>query len=99
VLAHEDSRDARLERLVGPAVAWPGLGSKVSIWLGPPDIQSRMHDFRRRGSVAAPAATFSSQPEAEPPRTPADARRNICRRVRRGSDDDERLMATPPRSV
>ena len=35
--------------LNSPPLAWPGLGSKVSIWLGPPVIQSRMHDFRRRG--------------------------------------------------
>ena len=37
--------------LNGPPLAWPGLRSKVSIWLGPPVIQSRMHDFRRFGIV------------------------------------------------
>ena len=35
--------------LKGPLLAWPGLGSKVSVWLGPPDIQRRMHDLRRFG--------------------------------------------------
>jgi hypothetical protein len=28
--------------LVGPCVSAPGLGSKVSNWLGPPAIHSRM---------------------------------------------------------
>src|SRR5258708_33057751 len=83
----------------GPSLACRGLGPKVSIGLGPPDIQSTMHAFRRLESVPAPAARFSSHPEAEPPRAPAAPRWNNCRRVRRGIDDDERSMATPPRSV
>ena len=39
--------------LNGPPLAWPGFGSNVSIWLGPPVIQSRMHAFLRVGSAAA----------------------------------------------
>src|SRR3954453_2487151 len=82
--------------LNGPPLAWPGFGSKGSIWLGPPDIQSRMHALRRRGSAAVFAARVSSQPEAEPARAPKEARRSICRRVTRYADDDERSMAELP---
>ncbi len=53
--------------LNSPPLAWPGLGSNVSVWLGPPVIQSRMHDFRRRGSAPASAASASIQPEVEKP--------------------------------
>jgi hypothetical protein len=52
-------------------LAWPGLRSKVSIWLGPPFIHNRMHERRRRGSDAAPAASASSQPDRDQPATPA----------------------------
>ena len=44
----------------GPPLAWPGFRSKVSIWLGPPFIQSRMHDRFRCGLDAASAARVFS---------------------------------------
>ena len=51
--------------LTGPPFSWPGLRSKVSIWLGPPFIQSRMHARRRLGWAAASAARVSIQPEVD----------------------------------
>ncbi len=66
--------------LNSPPLAWPGLGSKVSIWLGPPVIQSRMHDLRRDGCPAASAASDSIQPEVEKPTTPAAASFRAWRR-------------------
>ena len=66
--------------LNSPPLAWPGLGSKVSIWLGPPVIQSRMHDLRRAGCPAASAASDSIQPEVEKPTTPAAASFRAWRR-------------------
>ena len=44
--------DAVSISLNGPPLAWPGLRSKVSIWLGPPFIHSRMHDRLRCGFCA-----------------------------------------------
>ena len=82
--------------LKGPLLAWPGLGSNVSVWLGPPDIQRRMHDLRRLGCAAASAARASIQPEAEAPKAPAAASRIICRRVSCGARRFRRLMATLP---
>ena len=38
--------------LVSPPLGWPGLGLKVSNWLGPPDIQSRMQALPWRRSSA-----------------------------------------------
>src|SRR3954452_2291748 len=41
--------------LVSPPLAWPGLGSNVSNWLGPPPIHSRMQalpDLRNAGALA-----------------------------------------------
>src|SRR4051794_26544309 len=70
--------------LKGPPLAWPGLRSKVSSWLGPPVIQSRMHERRRPGSPAASAARASIQPEVEVAATPAAARRSHWRRVNAG---------------
>jgi hypothetical protein len=49
----------------GPPLAWPGLRSKVSVWLGPPLIHSRMHDRRRCGLAVASAANVSIQPDSE----------------------------------
>src|SRR5437762_1958222 len=52
---------------VSPPLAWPGLGSKVSNWLGPPPIQSRMQalpDFRRAGALAARRSCQLSAPAA-----------------------------------
>ena len=82
--------------LKGPLLAWPGLGSKVSVWLGPPDIQRRMHDLRRFGCAAVSAARASIQPEAEAPEAPAAASRITCRRVSCGTWRFGRLMATLP---
>src|SRR3954451_2961301 len=66
--------------LNGPPWAWPVLGSNVSVWLGPPVIHKRMHDFLRFGSVAARAARVSIHPEADAPMTPAEASRINWRR-------------------
>src|SRR4051812_27845971 len=72
--------------LNGPPLAWSGLGSKVSIWRGPPVIHRRMTDFLRFGSVAALAARVSIHPEADAPMAPAEARRNQSRRESCGFD-------------
>src|SRR6516165_3715130 len=82
--------------LYGPLLACPGLGSKVSVWLGPPDIQSRMHDLRRLGFPAVSAARASIQPEAEAPTAPKAAMRIIWRRVSSETWLFERLIATLP---
>src|SRR4051794_23003324 len=74
-----------------PPLAWPGLGSKVSVWLGPPVIQSKMHALRRLGSEAASAASDSIHPEVETPTTPAAARRSQSRRDREGSPGGDAL--------
>src|SRR4051812_5911009 len=66
--------------LNGPPLAWPGLGSNVSSWLGPPFIHRRMHDFRRLGSAAVSSASALSQPEYEQPTTPADTTFSQSRR-------------------
>ena len=66
--------------LNGPPLACPGLGSKVSSWLGPPGIHSRMHDRLRSGCRRVSAANASIHPEAEQNDTPA-AIRNQSRRV------------------
>ncbi len=50
----------------GPPFAWSGLGSKVSVWVGPPAIHSTMHARLRAGSSAARAARVGSQPEVSP---------------------------------
>ena len=58
--------------LVSPPLAWPGLGLKVSNWLGPPRIQSRMQAMPRLrsssalhadqvGPVEAPAARLAAE--------------------------------------
>ena len=49
-----------------PPLTWPGLRSKVSIWLGPPFIHRRMQAFWRVGGLtAAWAATRSIHPDEE----------------------------------
>src|SRR5205809_3734341 len=65
--------------LNGPPLAWPGLRSNVSIWLGPPFIHSRMHDRLRCGSFAAAPAMRSSQPDIEKPTNPAAVYRSRSR--------------------
>src|SRR5712692_2830224 len=66
--------------LNGPPLAWPGFKSKVSVWLGPPFIQSRMQERRRSGCLAVSAARLSSQPEREKLTTPAEESRSQSRR-------------------
>ena len=80
VLADRDARHARLDRAIGPPLACPGLGSKVSSWLGPPLIQSRMHDRRGAGLPTASAAMASIQPELEYAARPAANSRRHSRR-------------------
>src|SRR5258708_18480574 len=53
----------------GPPFLWPGLRSKVSIWLGPPGIQRRMHE--RCFCVPAALANEEIQPEYDTPKAPA----------------------------
>src|SRR5436309_86429 len=58
------------------AASASGLGSKVSIWLGPPSIHSRMHDFRLAPDTAAWAACWANrgnQPDSEAPKAPVSA--------------------------
>src|SRR5438876_6800890 len=71
--------------LYGPPLTWPGFRSKVSIWLGPPFIHSRIQERRRCGLAAASAANVSSQPDTEQPSAPAVDSRNHSRRVKDGS--------------
>src|SRR5262249_39136195 len=71
--------------LNGPPLAWPGLRSNVSVWLGPPAIQSKMHERRRRGSAATSSANVSIQPDSELATTPAADRPIQSRR-----ESDER---------
>src|SRR5204863_9435492 len=66
--------------LNGPPWACPGLRSKVSSWLGPPLIHSRMQERLRCGFLAASAASTFSQPDAEGPTTPAAASLSQSRR-------------------
>src|SRR5438445_13221437 len=73
--------------LKGPPLACPGLRSKVSIWLGPPFIHSRMHARLRSGCAAAALARFSIQPETDEATTPAADSFSQSRRDRRGRSD------------
>ena len=57
--------------LNGPPFGCSGFGSNVSVWLGPPFIQSRMQFRLRRGSPAAAEARRGNQPEVENPSVPA----------------------------
>ncbi len=81
--------------LNGPPLAWPGFRSNVSIWLGPPLIQSRMHAFLRCGCEARSSASRSSQPESEEPTAPAEVNRSQSRRESGGSSE-RRTMIDPP---
>ena len=74
MFADLDAGGRGLNLLEGPPLAWPGLRSKVSIWLGPPFIHRRMHGvLALSGSLAVSAASASSQPDIEAPSTPAVA--------------------------
>ena len=57
--------------LNSPASLVPGLRSKVSLWLGPPSIHSRMQDLCLTPDAAARAASTLSQPDIAAPPTPA----------------------------
>src|SRR5262252_6265610 len=74
--------------LYGPPLAWPGLRSNVSIWLGPPSIHKRMPDRFRCGALAPPLARAFSQPDIEPPSTPAADRVSHSRRESRGESEE-----------
>src|SRR5947209_269978 len=66
--------------LNSPALAVPGLRSKVSLCEGPPSIHRRMHDlWRAPASDARPASTFI-QPDSDVPPTPAADSRRKSRR-------------------
>src|SRR5262245_6724032 len=65
-----------------PALAVPGFRSKVSLWLGPPAIHRRMHDFGLAPWAAAPWAMTLNQPDSDRPETPAAASFRASRRVR-----------------
>src|SRR5205823_3171203 len=54
--------------------------SKVSFWLGPPSIQSRMHDLCLTLASAACAASPSNQPDTEVRAAPAAVNRRKSRR-------------------
>src|SRR6476660_5704466 len=58
---------------------------------GPPFIQSRMHERRRCGLVAASAAKAGSQPDRDPPSTPAVESFSQSRREMVGS-----VIGPPP---
>src|SRR5260370_750468 len=64
----------------GPPFLWPGLRSKVSVWLGPPLIHRRMQLRLRSLLLATSAASVSSQPDIEAPTAPAEASFNQSRR-------------------
>ena len=63
--------------------------SKVSVWVGPPDIHNRMQ-LRRRVAAAA-EATWPNQPEAGAARAPAAERASHWRLVIRGKGVMSRL--------
>src|SRR5436305_13665344 len=64
----------------------PGLGSKVSMWLGPPVMNRRMQLLCLTPESAARAATAPSQLVAGAVRTPAAVRRRTSRRDRAGEN-------------
>src|SRR5262245_5121494 len=68
--------------LNSPASLVPGFMSNVSFWLGPPSIQSRMHDLCLTPEPAAWAAIRSNQPDIEVRAAPAAANLSQSRRDR-----------------
>src|SRR5438270_12141094 len=54
-----------------PASLVPGFMSNVSFWLGPPSIQSMIHDLCLTPAPAACAAITSSQPDIDVRAAPA----------------------------
>ncbi len=68
--------------LNSPAPLLSGLRSQVSLWLGPPSIHSRMHDFALPvPPLGAAFARSGSQPESVGANTPAAASFSTSRRV------------------
>src|SRR5262249_60835233 len=67
--------------LVGPWVSAPGLGSKVSNWLGPPAIHRRMHDRCDLRSSSACSCRQSSHELPSNPAAPAPLQRKNPRRL------------------
>ena len=61
--------------LVSPPLSVPGLGSKVSSWLGPPAIQSRMQAICRFRSSSACRAIRSVKLTGRPEARRAPGRR------------------------
>src|SRR5262245_61002800 len=68
--------------LYGPPFSCPGLRSKVSIWLGPPDIHSRMHERRRSLLAATSSANAGSQRDIDTPKAPQAESLSQSRRER-----------------
>src|SRR5947207_7492271 len=60
----------------------PGLRSKVSLWVGPPSIHSRMHDLCLAPVCAACEASTFIQPDSAGARTPAEDSLKKSRRDR-----------------
>jgi hypothetical protein len=88
--------------------ALSGLGSKVSMWLAPPVMKSRMQLLclgRPADCSAARAARVLSQPEAGRPRAPAEASLSQSRRERPlriadcGLRINESNIASPSRRI
>ena len=67
--------------LNSPAPLLSGLRSKVSLWLGPPSIHRRMHDFARPLLSFAAFAMSGIQPDSAGANTPAAESRRKSRRV------------------
>src|SRR5580700_4548419 len=78
--------------LNGPPLAWPGLRSNVSIWLGPPFIHKRMQARFRLGSLALRRARFPSHPDIETPTAPIADIRSQSRRESEFDNDDLMVM-------
>src|SRR6185312_8071039 len=71
--------------LMGPPLSVPGLGSKVSIWLGPPFIQSRM---QARGGLADPCVAARARLPNHPDIVTAALAAPVRRNARRDGSND-----------
>src|SRR4051812_27586788 len=81
--------------LNSPPSAVPGFRSNVSLWLAPPSIHKRMHDFCLPDAPPARAARTSSQPDNDA--NDAPAAENL-RKSRRDQSARERERAIGPSS-
>src|SRR5262249_30474042 len=84
-----------LTGLNSPAPLDSGLRSKVSLWLGPPAIHSRMHDLVFLPWAAAARASTGRKPEDEAAETPAAVSCLMSRRA----GPPSRFMVPCPRRV